>query len=555
MKLFNMTQTGAQRPALILGWLLAPLFLLLMLLSGRALAQTVPVALNLPATVTGDINAGATRLDIPFALSGADSLSFDLIVPVDGAVLTLVDPNGDVVLGAGDPRLSFHPGSERTPALPGGVFVAEAIAAPADGTWTLRLTFPAAPGPTVALGTIMARSRYQAGIAIERTTLLAGEDVSVGMVVLDNGAPITGLSPSIAIGSGQPGAAQTGYDDGKTPDGRAGDGVYSVDYTFATPGVYDILGTVTIPTPKGPVLRTAASQVNVVAPQLNARGIRLETIGGVNACVATLRATVDVDVLKASRYASLMRLVAPNGKSIDARSAKDMGVGPGTLVANFSAADIKAKLGVDGPYTLAQVDALDVGGSEIALAYRKREAGAFPTTLASLCADAIELKPQLTVTPVLQDGYIASFNASFPVTVRNAGFYQISYKVIGRNGDIGLVNASRSLSAGVNNVSMNWAYDAFQGVDGPYRAISLLVVGGGSSARLGDIGASQAYERWQFVPKKAGDLDNDGVVGAGDVAIINQYRGLRALVPGDRRDLNRDGLIDIRDARAAQTMR
>lgn len=553
MKMSNLTQSRAGWPSSWLGALC--LLALLLLSSGRAPAQTALVALNLPATITGNITAGATSLDLPFTVSGADSLSFDLIAPVNGAVLSLIDPAGQVVLTNGDPRLSFAAGASHAPPLPGGVFQSTELASPADGTWILRLSFPQAPGPTVALATIMARSRYQAGIAIERNTLLAGEDVSVGMVVLDNGVPVTGLSPTLAIGSGGNVNSQSGVDDGKSPDGRANDGVYSVDHTFATPGTYDIVGSVQIPTPKGPVLRVANAQVQVVAPLLNAGATRLDTILGTNGCVAGLRATVDVDVLKAGRYATLMRLVAPNGNLIESRASKNMTIGANSIVATFPAADIKAKLGVDGPYSLAQIDALGVGSGELTLAYRKRGAGSFNLTLAALCTEAIELMPQLTVTPVLQDGHIASFNVAFPVKVRTAGFYQISYKVVGRNGDVALVNASRNLVAGVNSITSNWAYDSFQGIDGPYRAISLLVLGGGTSARLGEIGASSAYERWQFLPKKAGDLDNDGSVGPGDVAVINQYRGLRALVPGDRRDINRDGLIDIRDARAVQAIR
>jgi hypothetical protein len=551
MKILKLTLASAEWFARGLALLVLSMLALSM---PQAAAQTVPVALNLPSTVSANITAGATALDVPFAVSGADSLSFDLIVPVNGAALSLVDPAGQVVPVPGDPRVSFHSGSTRTPPLPGGVFQSTILAAPANGTWILRLTFPAAPGPTVALGTILARSRYQAGIAIERNTLLVGEDVSVGMVVLDNGVPITGLNPTIAIGSGVPGAPQAAADNGHGADGLANDGVYSIDHTFGAAGLYNIVGNVQIPTPAGPVQRSAASQVRVVAPLLSPRAIRLETITGTASCVAALRVTVDVDVLKAGRYASLIRLAGAGGASIDVRSAKNMALGAGTMVASFSAADIKSRLSAGGPFAVTLIDALEVG-SELVLAYRKRDAGAFNVAMNTLCAEAIELKPQLTVTPVVQNGYLVSLTGSFPVTVRSAGFYQISYKVIGANGEIALMNASRSLSAGLNNVSLNWASDAFQAVDGPYRAISLLVVGGGSSARLSEIGASSAYERWQFAPKKPGDLDNDGVVGPADVALVNQYRGMRALAPGDRRDINRDGLIDIRDSRAIQGLR
>lgn len=545
---------SATRSALSRLWALLFLFALTGTLPA-AHAQSVPVAVNTPATVTGNILPGATALDIPFNVSGADGLRFDLIVPVNGATLSLIDPSGKVAIGPQDSRLSFEPGSGRTPPLPGGVFTATELANPADGVWTLRLSFPAAPVKTVAMGTVFARSRYQVGIAIERTTLLVGEDVGVGLLVLDNGQPIKALTPSIAIGSGTPGAPQAALDNGQGADGLANDGVYSVDHTFAAAGTYDIVGNVSIPTPKGLIQRTASAQVKVVPAQLQGRSIDLLTQRGANSCVSGLQVNVGFNVLKAARYSTLVRLSAPNGKYIDVRKAGDYQLGPVTVSASYSAADLKAKLGSDGPFKVSQIDTLELGADEFTLAFRKRDAGVFDVNLSQLCAGAIELQKQLSVTPVLQDGYIASFKLAFPVKVRSAGFYQISFKVVGPNGeDIGLVNASRSLQAGDNLVEANLASDKFQTVDGPYQAISLVVVQGANSARLTNMGSTDSYSRWQFYPKKVGDLDGDGVVGPADVNVITQQRG-PALKPGDRRDINRDGVIDLRDARALQQLR
>lgn len=525
-------------------------------LTGAAQAQTVPVALNTPVTVSGNVVPGATTLDVPFAVSGADGVKFDLIVPVNGATLTLLDPSGQVVYAPGDARVVFHPGSDRTPPLPGGIFVGAEVAAPADGTWILRLNFPAAPDRTVALATIFARSRYQAGIAIERNTLLVGEDVSVGMVVLDNGVPITGLSPTISIGSGIPGVPVAAADDGNAPDGLANDGVYSVDYTFGAAGMYTITGTVEIPGPNGPVRRTATAQVTAVPPQLSSVTNRFDILRGANNCVSGLQVTTDFNVLKAGRYSTLVRLSAPNGKYIDVRKAANYTGATGQLVTHFSAADIKAKLASDGPYQVSRIETLEVGSEQLLLAYRKLNAGSFNALLTDLCMAAIELQPALTATPVVVDGYINALKLSFPVRVANAGFYQISFKVVGPQGeDISLINASRNLVAGNNTVEVDVAADRFQKVDGPYQAISLLVLRGSASSRLASLGNTGAYSRWQFTATKRGDLDADGVVGPADAALMTQFRGQSALTPGDRRDLNRDGVIDLRDARIQQTLR
>ena len=521
-----------------------------------AQAQTAPVALNMPVTISANVVPGATTLDVPFTVAGADSIKFDLIVPVNGATLSLLDPAGTVVYAPGDARVTFHSGATRTPPLPGGVFVGAELAPPADGVWTLRLAFPAASTPTVALGTIFAKSRYQVGIAIERNTLLVGEDVSVGMVVLDDGKPITGLSPTISIGSGVPGAAVAAVDDGQSPDGLANDGVYSVDYTFGAAGLYNIAGSVDIPTANGPIRRSASAQVSAVAPQLSATGTRFDTLRGANSCIAGLQVSAGFNVLKAARYSTLIRLTAPNGRQIDVRKAANQGLGAATVVASFSAADIKAKLASDGPYTVSRIEALEVGSEQLLLAYRKLDAGVFEGSLANLCAAAIELQPSLTATPVLSDGYISALKLSFPVTVANGGFYQISFKLIGSGGqDVALLNASRSLHAGLNTVEVDVAADRFQKADGPYQAISLLVVQGGTTGRLSTLGSTDSYSRWQFTAARRGDLDGDGVVGPADAALMTQFRGQTALTPGDRRDLNRDGVIDLRDARLQQTLR
>lgn len=521
-----------------------------------AQAQTAPVALNLPTTISANVVPGATTLDLPFIVAGADSIKFDLIVPVNGATLTLLDPAGAVVYGPGDARVVFHSGSTRTPPLPGGVFVGPEVAAPADGIWILRLNFPAASTPTVAMGTVFAKSRYQVGIAIERNTLLVGEDVSVGMVVLDNGKPITGLSPTISIGSGVPGTPVAAVDHGHAPDGLANDGVYSVDYTFGAAGVYNIAGSVEIPTAKGPIRRSATAQVSAVAPQLSATGTSLTVLRGANNCISALQVQAGFNVLKAARYSTLIRLSAPNGKYIDVRKAANHALGAATVLASFSAADIKTKLASDGPYTVSRIESLEVGAEQLLLAYRKLDAGVFQGNLSNLCAAAVELQPSLTATPVLVDGFINALKLSFPVKVVNGGFYQISFKLIGADGqDVALLNASRSLQAGLNTVEVSVPADRFQKVDGPYQAISLLVVQGGTSGRLNSLGSTSSYSRWQFTASRPGDLDADGVVGPADAALMTQFRGQRALNPGDRRDLNRDGVIDLRDARIQQTLR
>jgi hypothetical protein len=528
----------------------------LAVLSQATQAQQVPVALNAPVTITGDVIPGMTRLDLPFSIVGADAMRLDLIVPVSGATVTLINPSGEAAVMPGDPRLTFNPGSALRPPLPGGVFALSDLASPADGNWILRLTFAAASAKTVVMATVFARSRYQVGVAIERTTLLVGEAVGVGLVVLDNGTPIRGLLPSLSIGQGGAATPLPAHDDGQGADGLLHDGVYSVDYLFATPGQYTILGSVDIPTANGTIHRTATAAVSVIAPSLQGDATALSTLRGSDSCVSALQVKQSFNVLQAGTYATLIRLGAGNGKVIDLRKSQTLPVGQASTSAIFTAKDIRQALASDGPYTVKLIDSLKIGQDEFALSFRKRDAGVFNVNLADLCSAAIELLPQISITPVLNQGYIASFDLAVPIKVAKAGFYQISFKIVGANGeDIALLNASRNLAAGANNVQINLQSEKFLNIDGPYRAISLVVVGLGSSARISTLGSSAAYTRWQFLPAKNGDLNNDGLVDGADAAVITQFRSIGAAVPGDRRDINRDGLIDLRDARALQGLR
>lgn len=523
--------------------------------TGTLFAQGVPIPVNQPQIMTGDIVPGMTSLDIPFSVSGADGLSMEVIAPVDGVTLSLVGPGGSVEVPVGDPRVHFTPGSTLPNPLPGGVFVVDEVAAPADGNWIIRLTFPTAPQKTVAMATVTVRSRYQVGIVIERTKLLVGEDVSVGVIVLDNGKPITGLSPTLSIGLGIPMTPLAARDDGAGPDGLANDGVYSVAYTFGSAGTYQVEGNVVIPTAKGNVVRKATLAVEAVPPSLDVAGIAFNKVQGSGGCVAALQIILTENVLRAGNYVTRVQLGA-NGKTLDGRKSQALPVGTALTVIQFTAADLKQKLAGNGTFNVNLIETLEVTPQEFLLAYRRRDAGSFELTPGELCSAPIEVEEQLTVAPVLKSGFIDSLNLAFPVTVRTAGSYQISLKMVGPSGeDISLVNASRALAAGRNIVTANVSSPSFRSVDGPYRAISLLVFGGGSSARVSALGTTANYSRWQFYPSITGDLTNDGVVDAADESVLTSFRGQKSLVPGDRRDLNKDGVIDIRDIRELQKRR
>lgn len=514
------------------------------------------VPVNLPKTFSADIESGMTHIDMPFEISGTTGFSLQAIVPVEGAVFNLKSPSGSVVFQLGDSRVQFTSGTEVEPVQPppGGVFTTDEILSPQAGQWTITLDFPSAPENTVCMATLFLRSDFQMGIAIERESYLKGEDAPIGLLVLDKGLPVLGATVKISIsqiGSAEEGEAQTALDDGQNADGLANDGLYSIDYTFAAPGTYLISGKVDIQTQSGIVSREVAKTVEVLESTYAIGNVSMQNVVGPNGCISAVRTTINGSVAIEGEFLFSAVLAASNGNTIETRSLQTLTAGPSTITLDFEGEDIKSNLALDGPYALSSLQVLRLVEGTPALAYRDESLGnTTDIALANLCTSPIVLESSLNTVYSVKNGFIDGLTFAFPITVNTAGYYQVSFKIIGNQGeDIDLKAVSTYLSPGRNEVNFNLPAAKFLSADGPYSVISLLVIGGGNSANLAEVGKTDAYKRWQFYPRFKGDLDNDGDVDAADRNILGVEKGKQRLNPGDRRDINGDGIIDLRDMR------
>jgi hypothetical protein len=521
-------------------------------------ASDAAVAVNVPQTLTQPITAGAAGVTVPFSISGCAGFRLDLIVPVDLPSLALTDPSNQAVL---IPNLNFIPGNVIQPGsnLPGGIFTTEEITGPASGTWWAVVTFPPAAVNTVALLTVFCRSQYMAGIALERTQFVTGEDVSIGMLVLNGNQPETGLAPMLTVGlKGNPASdvTQTGLDNGINPDGLSGDGIYSIDHTFNQPGTYEIRGTVNIPTASGAVTKTAMATVTVVDAGVRVNGISATNNSGPGGCVTGINILVDTTFFRAGEFVFSATLRSANGNTTRTALRATMIQGSQTVALTIPTDQLRS-LAVDGPYSIDFVDIYETRNSSLALAFKRANAGMTgPVTLSQLCAAPIEILSGLTTSVTTANGYIDSLSLTFSVLVQTSASYSISFKVIGSGGqDLGIISGSRFLTAGTASpVTFVVPASTFLPANGPYSVISALVIGAGSSAQASQVGSTPAYSMWQFKPRVNGDLNDDLAVDAADRALMNNFRNLPALNPGDRRDLNRDAKIDVLDLRLIQTM-
>lgn len=531
-----------------------PLLLCLSILSFPVHGQTATGSLNIPQVLSANVTPGMTQADIQVPVSGTDSLQFQVTAPVDGITLTVIDPANHTVFAPNDPNVSFLPGSDLQPTpAPGGQFITPVVPSPANGTWTLRLRFPSAPEKTVIMATVFIESRYQAGIVLDGQRHNKGEQIAIGLLVADNGIPIGNLSPTMtAIAPDGQTQMLSPFDNGDLAnwDDIANDGLYSVGYTLDQVGQYQINGVVAIPAANGNILRTATAFVDVTESPVSLAAVTLTKNTGAGACLSGVDVVLGLSVLQDRHLVGVAKLKASNGNILEESRDAPLTVGSRTITIPFTAKQIQS-LSVDGPYSI-DVDILDFSGIGALIALRQPDAASLTgISLGNLCRPPIEVKQPLTVTPILKDGFVGSLKFSFVVNVTQSGSYQFSFKLLGNEGeDIGVISFSQSLSAGDNTVQASVAADKFLKANGPYKAVSLLVVGGQSSARLAEVGSSGNLERWQFYPHIVGDLDNDGDVDVADRNLLLSFRGLKSLSPGDRRDINKDGTIDVRDGRA-----
>lgn len=538
--------------------LLAAALLATLPATGPVHAAQGQAAVGLPVTQAAAIVSGQTSVSFKLPVAALASMRLQLTVPVPGVTLTVLNPQGQTVFAPGDASVGFLDGAALTPPLPGGQFLTPDIATPADGEWTVRADFPASPHPTVALLTTFAQSSLQVGLVLSSQVYRVGNPVPLGLLVVDNGKPVTGLTPRISISKdGAPPLVLQARDSGQPADsdGLAGDGIYSQGTVFGEPGSYQLLGEVDIPRPGGGVApRSAQAVLEIVPANYQLGGISGTITNGSGGCVANLHVDTHGSASLAGTYATAATLKSPSGKTLVKRSSATLS-GPGSVSTrmSFSAAEIRSQFGEGGVFSVDPLDVLSFIAGQPWLELRQSAAFSFPSiALNQLCAAPIEIHGSASVATTLRGRFIGQLDFTLPIRVTTAGSYQVSFKVIDSQGvEVGQFGLNPALVAGANNINARVLADRLQASDGPFTIDSVLVVGSGNrSAQASRVPvAASDFSRWQFFPTITGDLNGDGAVGAADRDLVTQSRGQTPRLPGDRRDLNGDGKIDLLDAR------
>jgi hypothetical protein len=531
-----------------------------MLAAGAAQAQSPSNSALVPTSASSNvvepIVVGQTEVIIKVPVSALNSLRLQVIVPVDGAQISLIDPSGKVVIEPADPGISVLPGSALTPPVPGSSFLTPVVNKPVDGVWLLRAAFPAASSKTVALLTTFAESPFQVAMVLAGQNFRVNQPVALGMLVINQGSPVGGLTPQFVVSKDNVTLATlSGADNGNPADydGKAGDGIYSNGYSFAAPGSYVVRAKVSIPTATGAVDREASGVINVLPANFTLSSVNGTITRGTGNCVDRLNVATSGSASAKGTYVTAITLKSPGGHTLTKRTSAVLSA-PGAVNTSvaFSAAEIRTAMGEAGVFTVDPLDVVSFLSAQPWLELRKANAYSFPSLAYNdLCVAPVEIGANATVQSVLRSSYIGQLNFKLPIRVSTAGSYQVSFKVTDTAGkELGQFGLTQSFTSGVNYVNATVLSDKLQNSDGPFNIESVLAIGAGRTAQASRVPVSDSgFLRWQFFPIITGDLNADGSVNAADRDVVLQYRNKTALIPGDRRDINRDGKIDLLDAR------
>lgn len=105
-------------------------------------ANLTPIGMSTNMALSHPITNGDNKATMSFSVDEADVLIVEVIVPIDGAVVYLMSPDGQVVTSSYDSQANIILGNTQTPSLPGGYMFLPEVKNPESGEWKIAVEFP-----------------------------------------------------------------------------------------------------------------------------------------------------------------------------------------------------------------------------------------------------------------------------------------------------------------------------------------------------------------------------------------------------------------------------
>ncbi len=468
-------------------------------------ATDIPLNMSTNKTITHPINIDDTQTSITFEIDQAEELAIEIVLPLDHATVSLIGPDGIVVIAANDPQIITTPGSQFQPGLPGAMVLLPAVQSPMTGSWSLVIDYPVAEYKTLIIVQVLVKTKIAFGMAIPINEYVVGESIALAALLTDEGTPLTGEKVSFEIINPNNSISKVvASDDGQIGDFKENDGIYSKLHIVEQSGQYTINATVELIYDGIAVKRQSSKKIAVVPNSIDIKKISLIPQNSSKGCTEYINQEVDIFVNVAGEYAFTNYLKTKTDK-LDGGTRKILTEGDHTLSFQYSKKDLLTTFAADARLTLTPMYVIRLEPDAHILASARTQ----PNNVLSLadiefCREAIEISKQLTTTALMSDdnAYIQSLTFKFPIYVDNPGSYIGSVNISASAGEkIDLVSFEQYFTKGDNYFEFTVPGKKFQQADGPYILNSLLVYTNGHSARLRELGKTQSYKKEDFIPK------------------------------------------------------
>lgn len=420
-----------------------------------AFSVEVPVVVGGPNVFSFPVVPGMTQVDFPLSLSAVKELAVEVMVPVNGATLSISDPLGNVIVSSSAGSIDFISGETLRPGegLPGGVFTADGIVPSLDGVWHITATFPEATEKTIVMATVLVQTEYAIGFALIDESPLSGIPVPISLLALKGGLPAPGAVPLFTItpNDGLPVISrQLALDDGIDFDGAANDGIFTLEYNFNQPGVYILTAEVDFVGEEGTVKRSTQREITVVEPAVVSDGVTVAPLYGVG-CVSGVEVAADLTFKNDGEYTVNVVITSPSGATLETGISQTFLMGAQRVSVLIDKDQIVTELGESGPYSVSYMNILRAGESAFEQVYVGYDLADSPLiSLENFCAAPIVVG-SATISEVVDGGFVQGINFEIPVSVSKSGYYDFSFKIIDAAGNgAGLIGARPYLAVGQN---------------------------------------------------------------------------------------------------------
>ncbi len=462
------------------------------------------------------LTAASPSVTRPLLVDATPSLSVTVLAASRTLTISLTSPSGThFAVGApssGNFQSSSIPLSGGSTS--GALYVAT-IAAPQVGTWTIGVTD--AVVHTTPLDVVTNASfgnNTKAVLAGGDMAYPLGANVRLAIAAFDGTKRLTNVTITARLanvsGSVATSTPLVFRDDGAGADEVAGNGIYEAFASPGSPGTYGVEADITGTASTGPFHRTVTARLQIVPHNAAITGFSTDTIdANFDGLLDRIGIVTTAHIVESGTYTVLVRLRASNGHELQRNVMQTLTSGDQQAEVTFSTSDIQRDLGVDGPYSVAEVRFDEVvNGVPVPADIRYDLGNTPPFTLAEFQHAALRLSGAAQASGIDQDGnrLFDLLEIRLGVGVDVAGSYDASVSLLDRNRhEIGFASGTLTLAAGDNDLTIDFDGRRIgaNGVDGPYTLANLVIFGEDTSLVVTNVFTTPAFAASEFEGYKA----------------------------------------------------